>query len=1582
MIEQLKLLIKKDFILMGRNKKWTAFETVIPALLMCLIWYIISNMGFDVELVKTKPLNNITFTIFEKSPNNLCGSKIAYVNSGNSKDVELLINTLSATSSNIVEYKDEKTMFSVLKDGVKKSYCEFGAGIVFDEVDRNSKVFKYRIYITVDSEKEWHFGEEWEKSYEIPEKKRENPIYESSGYLNLQHYLESSFIAIVKQTSDSRSVINFEAFPEQPVLLRILTWVLAYFPTLFGLIIFINVAHVSRDIATENECVKPFLAAMGLSSPMFYGNHIFIAFLKYLPLLVCAVLPIYNRLVNISGSVFFLVLFFYGLGAITYGAMIASFFKNGTNAVKAMLLTWIISMVIPYSFVPNLDDISTCFLYGIHINGALELAILIIKSYMISESPLSLTGIFYGSNWEFTIGLTILLMIFDIIWMFGLALFVDKYQNSADFNWRSHLFKNDKKNNRLDDTIKMSELESANLDSLLDGSNEIDRARISAKNGISVKNLVKIWSSTGEKAVDGLSFEAKQGQVSVLLGHNGAGKSTTFQSLSGMIKPTHGEVKINGKNVTSIEKNTNQFVGLCPQYNPLYEKLTVEEHLWLVNGLKGKEEDNRFKEEMNRLLRDVKLNDKYNELAMNLSGGMKRKLCVCMALIGSSEVVLLDEPTAGMDPGARKDVQDLLEREKQNRTILLTTHYMDEAERLGDWILIMSHGKLVSSGTTKFLKQKYGNGYLLTVVLDVNGDKEKMSDTLEQICKFYVPSATRGVRHGQQIEIILPEISKSDFPLLFKALEAVKNIDFHDPIFAQIPSSLLTQMKSLVINSFGLSLNTIEQVFITIGDKVDEAMFQKTGISEKSGGKTSFQKYTECHENGSKRTGISQLFYQIIAIFRKKLLYTRRSWGNIFGQIILPILIMTFACFMLKHDRNRGNVEGRRELDLHPTRVVWDGKVNLERQENLKNLLGSKFFHEENAGQIPRAGFGFNRQANTIMFNIKSYHVTPGLISLYNKERLMEPGEKYPQIESEIIVVSNEKNNKKEDISQLARILFFPAIVISLSIIVSSFVMFLVEERESKFTHQQFLTGISPLTFYITSFIFDFLMFSAICTILVGIMIYFDHWKDTSIILVGFWFLYFFASVPFIYAVSTFFKTPSKAHVFLITWLVIFSGIAAISAKLFWLIAMFVTKQLDEKSFHVVTYAIYFFLPGYNFEEAQFFAYFMYSSRYSMNIENNAIVMLLGGLISSILFVVLHFKPVRKFIHNLFSTRKSRTLDNFAAQDFLSCEAVANEINMAKTANPKDYALVIKDLCKSFGGFKALDNLHLVVDHNECFGLLGTNGAGKTTTFNILTGQEFATSGEATLGGKDVTERVPIGYCPQFDALLLDLTGREILEILGQMHGFSNYREKADIILDCVGMQKQSNKLIRYYSGGQKRKISVGVALLSPTQMIILDEPTAGIDPKARREIWELLIWTRQNSNSALMLTSHSMDECEALCSRIAVLNRGKLIAIGTSQELKSLYGNSYTMTLTLNDIQDRVNIVNQVNSHIPNSILRTPETNKTVNLVWQIPKNRDDQWSKKFEMVQNLARDLNVNDFILSQSSLEETFLRLSNSN
>ncbi|VDM52462.1 unnamed protein product [Angiostrongylus costaricensis] len=282
-------------------------------------------------------------------------------------------------------------------------------------------------------------------------------------------------------------------------------------------------------------------------------------------------------------------------------------------------------------------------------------------------------------------------------------------------------------------TVKYLQSSNSRLNTISDN-NETDEGLLRTKAGIRVQQLIK---------------------VTVLLGHNGAGKSTTFSVISGITAPTSGRVLISGLDIQKQRSLCRRFIGLCPQGNALFDRLTVDEHLWFIHGLKGA--PGSYMTEAEQLLHQLKLLEKSDELAMNLSGGQKRKLCVSMAVIGNSTVILLDEPTASMDPCARRDVESLIHSIKMDRTVLLTTHYMDEAELLGDRVAIMARGRVYCCGTPQFLKKRFGTGYVMTVVVTDNTNAQGIAGALTQVSRKYVTGATKGNVHGKQFEIILPK---------------------------------------------------------------------------------------------------------------------------------------------------------------------------------------------------------------------------------------------------------------------------------------------------------------------------------------------------------------------------------------------------------------------------------------------------------------------------------------------------------------------------------------------------------------------------------------------------------------------------------------------------------------------------------------------------------------------------------------------------------------------------------------------------------------------------------------------------------
>ncbi len=205
------------------------------------------------------------------------------------------------------------------------------------------------------------------------------------------------------------------------------------------------------------------------------------------------------------------------------------------------------------------------------------------------------------------------------------------------------------------------------------------------------------------------------GQIFALLGHNGAGKSTTISMLTGLLTKSTGSARIFDNDLFNQMSQVRNYMGVCPQHDVLFDMLTPEEHLDIFYDFKGGDPA-RKAEEILSLIVDVGLAPDKSKQAGRLSGGNRRKLSVAIAICGNSRLVLLDEPTAGMDLSARRSLWDMLKNYRSNRIIILTTHYMDEADVLGDRIGIMAKGKIRCLGSSLFLKNRFGAGYKLTMV--------------------------------------------------------------------------------------------------------------------------------------------------------------------------------------------------------------------------------------------------------------------------------------------------------------------------------------------------------------------------------------------------------------------------------------------------------------------------------------------------------------------------------------------------------------------------------------------------------------------------------------------------------------------------------------------------------------------------------------------------------------------------------------------------------------------------------------------------------------------------------------------------
>lgn len=236
---------------------------------------------------------------------------------------------------------------------------------------------------------------------------------------------------------------------------------------------------------------------------------------------------------------------------------------------------------------------------------------------------------------------------------------------------------------------------------------------------IILENFTKNYKDV--RAVDSLTLHVSEGEIFGMLGPNGSGKTTTINCLSGLIKPTSGNLWVGGYDVQKEIGEVRAILGICPQETALYPFLSARENIELFGSLYSIPKNN-LKQNVEYVIGKVGLGDDANRRVGKYSGGMKRRVCVAMALVQDPKVVFLDEPTVGMDPQSRRAIWDfVLELKKKSKTILLTTHYMEEAEQLCDRVAVIDYGKLIELGSPNGLKAKYQAKDLEDVFLQLTG---------------------------------------------------------------------------------------------------------------------------------------------------------------------------------------------------------------------------------------------------------------------------------------------------------------------------------------------------------------------------------------------------------------------------------------------------------------------------------------------------------------------------------------------------------------------------------------------------------------------------------------------------------------------------------------------------------------------------------------------------------------------------------------------------------------------------------------------------------------------------------------------
>ncbi|RHY39642.1 hypothetical protein DYB38_003206 [Aphanomyces astaci] len=1023
-----------------------------------------------------------------------------------------------------------------------------------------------------------------------------------------------------------------------------------------------------------------------------------------------------------------------------------------------------------------------------------------------------------------------------------------------------------------------------------------------------------------------VSFWRGSGVVHARPADKVADATTLISILTGMIPTTTGNAFFGGHSILDDMNAIRQSLGMCPQHDVLYADMTVQEHLVFYG----------------RKIAEVGLTEKRHVFTASLSGGMKRKLSVAIALLGDSKLVFLDEPTSGMDP-------ELILNNRMNRVIVLTTHFMDEADILGDRIAIMAEGKLRCCGSSLYLKSKFGAGYTLTIAKSSNSTLD-----LVAFIQKHIPSAAVLSNVGSEISFQLAIESSPIFPTMFQELE--------EP----------TRQSELQISSFGVSVTTLEEVFIKVAEISDDDgqhTLDKTKSGDKAAAASSYS------VQGLNRSAISMFVQHLFALVQKRFRVAKRDKKSMIFSTVLPILFLYIGLSSLANSSLLANdPKIRLDPSVHfanglstPAPFVCakdDGGVCSKWGQQIQRATSAAIpltdlssdpsltvFGISYSASMPRIKQQYGPAADTCLLTAEKvfrrgyndlidgqyaafvmYASTADQILSYNMlvntTATHAAGVFKAALDEALIQMLNGKfpvtvNLYPFPLTATVKALFSSALSFVACIIISlamsffpaSIVIFLVKEKtnEHNAKHQQLVSGVSLPAFWLANYVFDMLLY---VVPLAAALIMINAFKiqsltgvdcaacatDTPAAIVTIFVLFGLAIIPFTYCLSYVFKNhaTSQNYTLLINILI----------GLVLMIASFVmnlfdsTKTANESLIYIWRLSPLFCLSNGLLKLClhSLLGLFTTSGAVSafsddimgLEIKYLAVLSVAYFICAAGIDFALSFPKIKAIFV------RDPKLPHVAHEED---KDVADEAKRVLDGRADKDMIVIKKLKKVYQGNKiAVRDLSFGLPKGECFGYLGINGAGKTTTMKMLTGDILPSSGRATLGGFDIlTQQLQVrrlvGYCPQFDALFDLLTVREHLELFAKIKGVP----WKDVNMVVVEKMRQMNlnsfehKLAGTLSGGNKRKLSVAMAMIGSPPIIFLDEPSTGMDPVSRRFMWDVIadVSTTQKE-STIVLTTHSMEECEALCTRVGIMVGGRLRCLGSVQHLKSRFGDGF----------------------------------------------------------------------------------------
>ncbi|CZR68367.1 related to ABC transporter [Phialocephala subalpina] len=981
-------------------------------------------------------------------------------------------------------------------------------------------------------------------------------------------------------------------------------------------------------------------------------------------------------------------------------------------------------------------------------------------------------------------------------------------------------------------------------------------------------------------AVNDLTLSARKGQICVLLGANGSGKSTTLDAIAGLNTVTSGTITVDGTGG----------LGIAPQKNVLWEELTVEEHIRIFNRLKST--GNRdTKESLRTLITAIDLDRKIDARAKTLSGGQKRKLQLGMMFTGGSAVCCVDEVSSGLDPLSRRKIWDILLAERGARTIILTTHFLDEADLLADQIAILSKGTLRAQGSSVELKNRLGGGY--RIHLQTGPGHEKVPD---------IEGVTRHATFGQTM---------------------------YSASTSSQAAQIIRQLEAEDLTDYQLSGPTIEDVFLQLADevRVDNSKSSTSTVDRESPDpeKSEKQAATTTRAAGLElHTGRPIGFFrQGWVLFRKRFTILHRNYLPYAAALLIPIIAAGLVTLFLKnfHAVGCGPADGISLSDIETlysqehydllvgpssqfsnatlTRlyapllpIIPPADVIRRKLQMVETLTDFNNYINQNFANVTPAGFFLDGTQTTL-----AYQGNGDIYTAVFGQNIMD------------VILTNMSISTQYasfDIpwapgtgKSLQLVVYFG---LAMAAYPGFFSLYPTVERTRNIRGLEYSNGVRSLPLWLAYLTFDFMIAivsSALCTAIFAAAS--SAWYHVGYLFVVFM-LFGMASILLSYVVSLFAKTQLSAYAFA----------AAGQAVMFliYLIGYLVTltyapvNKIDSYLL-IVHFTISLITPMGSLIRALFVALNLFSTTCS----GKDIASYPGGILQyggPVLYLIIQVFVLFAILlwydsgSVLAWYRRIRKVAPISEDSVVADEEVAEELARVTSSND---GLRVLHLTKTFGHVTAVENLTFGIRRGEVFALLGPNGAGKSTTISLIRGdmQPSKNGGSIFVENIDISRhraqaRSHLGVCPQYDAMD-QMTVLEHLRFYARVRGVADIEHNVQEVIKAVGLQAFSSRMAAKLSGGNKRKLSLGIALIGNPTVLLLDEPSSGMDAAAKRVMWKTL--AAIVPGRSLLLTTHSMEEADALADRAGIMAK-RMLALGTSDYLRRKHGDAYYVHLVM----------------------------------------------------------------------------------